>query len=226
MDISVNDSVLDVGCGNGIAECVLQDGVKCVVGVDISEQVINFLNRYNTGKNVCFRCMDITKELPKNFYQNFDKIICMDVLEHASNAGKVIQFIFNGLKEGGSAFLTFPINNFNHGTPIPRDNVSEIFAGISPHCDIRVTYLKQQDSFIHWLYRKIRRLFPMRDAESFDVTLSFKLLCKQKNDSLFGIIYGVLKFSIILFSYFGGRLVEARREATRCFVIIRKRSRE
>jgi 2-polyprenyl-3-methyl-5-hydroxy-6-metoxy-1,4-benzoquinol methylase len=78
-NIDSNDSVLDVGCGNGSVAYDLSKKAKRVVGIDISKKNIELARKKFSGKNLQFILGDATKiKLPTNF----DIIILSNVLEH------------------------------------------------------------------------------------------------------------------------------------------------
>ncbi len=78
-NISFNDTVLDIGCGNGALAYDLADKAKLVVGIDIVEKnIVKAKSRYNRP-NIKYVVGDVTKGLGE---QKFEVIILSNVLEH------------------------------------------------------------------------------------------------------------------------------------------------
>lgn len=78
-NISVNDSVLDIGCGNGALAYDVASKSKYVTGIDISEKNINKARTKNNRPNMKYVIGDATKDLGG---EKFDVIILSNVLEH------------------------------------------------------------------------------------------------------------------------------------------------
>jgi uncharacterized protein len=95
-------SVLDLGCGYGFLDYVLQftSPHRTILGVDYDEEKIAVANHgYLKGSNLSFACADITQyELAK-----FDSIIISDVLHYLSEPqqDELLVKCFNGLNPGG-----------------------------------------------------------------------------------------------------------------------------
>ena len=63
IEITKDDTVLDVGCGNGFTAFILSKHAKAVVGIDLSEPLIDFLNKQPNPDNVSFLTGDATKKM-------------------------------------------------------------------------------------------------------------------------------------------------------------------
>lgn len=80
--ISINDKVLDLGCGDGYSTIEIAKRNGCnIVGIDISEEMIKNANKslnyqqFDLQKKISFRTGTIT-----NVTENFDKVITMRCL--------------------------------------------------------------------------------------------------------------------------------------------------
>lgn len=75
------ESVLDVGCGNGLLSKKIAEGVPDtrVLGLDVDESNIEFARAHHQRPNLTFILGDATKGLPS---QRFDVIILSNILEH------------------------------------------------------------------------------------------------------------------------------------------------
>lgn len=81
-NVSKNDIVLDIGCGNGALTYDIAEKVKKVVGIDINEKYINFAKKKFSRENIVYIVGDALTNLPNN---HFDVIILSNVLEHIDN---------------------------------------------------------------------------------------------------------------------------------------------
>ena len=81
-NITANDTVLDVGCGNGIVTRDLSKKAREIIGIDILNRSIQKARKDCSHKNVQFICGDATKY---TFKTTFNAIILSNVLEHIEN---------------------------------------------------------------------------------------------------------------------------------------------
>ncbi|WP_372995208.1 class I SAM-dependent methyltransferase [Lutispora sp.] len=102
-----NERVLDVGCGDGkitaeIAK-LLPDG--SIVGIDISEDMINFSKKNFASqgiKNIDFIVDDATK---MDFYDEFDLIVSFTCLHWIEDHVAVLNNVRKALKNSGRLFM-------------------------------------------------------------------------------------------------------------------------
>ena len=100
-----NSKVLDLGCGVGgttFPFCYL--GYE-VTGVDIDIKSIKECNEKNTFPNAKFMVGDIANI---NLTDQFDIIICTEVIEHSNHPEKILQVIKHHLNKDGVAVITTP----------------------------------------------------------------------------------------------------------------------
>ena len=97
-NLNENDTVLDVGCGNGALTYDLGKKVKKIIGIDINENNIIIAKNKFSRKNIEYIHGDILTEIPN---QRFDVIILSNVLEHIDNR----QELLKKLKKSASKFL-------------------------------------------------------------------------------------------------------------------------
>lgn len=105
-----NEKVIDIGCGNGAASIGLSFLGYHVVG--ISNQKNNNENaikssKYLNAKNISFLETDVFK-ITDFFSDEFDIVVCTEVIEHITDDNKLFQVIFSLLKPGGRLYLTTP----------------------------------------------------------------------------------------------------------------------
>ncbi|MDK2789542.1 MAG: hypothetical protein PWP15_49 [Methanothermococcus sp.] len=91
-NISENDVVLDVGCGNGYLAYDVAKKAKRVIGVDINKKNIEFARNYYRRENLEFIICDATKY---PFNESFDVIILSNVLEHIKNRVEFLKRLKN-----------------------------------------------------------------------------------------------------------------------------------
>ncbi|MCX6186059.1 MAG: methyltransferase domain-containing protein [Bacteroidetes bacterium] len=100
-----NAKILDVGCGNGNISMALGSIGFNVVGVDIDETSIQNATKKNTFSNIQFKIIDAN-----SFTMNdeFDAVVCSEVLEHLEVPSDLVGSIFRILKPGGVLVATVP----------------------------------------------------------------------------------------------------------------------
>jgi SAM-dependent methyltransferase len=83
LNISRNDIVLDMCCGNGIITAQISKACESVAGVDFSEPLISIAKRYNSPNNVKYYCMSALDPEIKNIsIKPFTKIYMYEALQH------------------------------------------------------------------------------------------------------------------------------------------------
>lgn len=108
------DSVLDAGCGTGNVTVdlllpILPANVERIVGVDISEEMIDFARKtYDTYPNLSFEVFNLDVELekqPLNGIEPFDHIVSFSCLMWIPNQKICLQNFYKLLKPGGDILL-------------------------------------------------------------------------------------------------------------------------
>ncbi len=101
--------LLDVGCGDGEYDYYLHNKFKTIVGVDINNNELLFAKR-NKLENTNYVLSEGAK-LPFSD-ETFDKVICIDVLEHVANDKELISEIYRVLEKRGSLLLSVANKNY------------------------------------------------------------------------------------------------------------------
>lgn len=78
-NITPDNKVLDIGCGNGYVASRVAEKAKLVAAIDISKKNIEYAKRKFSRKNISFFIGDATSY---NFKEKFDCVILSNVLEH------------------------------------------------------------------------------------------------------------------------------------------------
>ncbi len=101
--------VLDIGCGGGFSSEFLAKRGARVSGIDQSSKSIDVAKKHagKNGLNIAYR-HGKAEQLPYG-ENHFDVVVCVDVLEHVSDLGKVVSEAHRVLKMGG-LFLFDSIN--------------------------------------------------------------------------------------------------------------------
>ncbi len=91
-NISLEDRVLDVGCGKGELAYDVSKKAKEVIGVDFSQSSIDVAIKKHNASNIKYLVGDVTKDLTD---KKFDVIILSNVLEHIENRKEFLTKIKN-----------------------------------------------------------------------------------------------------------------------------------
>lgn len=93
-------TVLDLGCGYG-ENCkeFARLGAKQVIGIDISEKMLQIANKENSSETVRFLCMSMNDLSSLN--QKFDVVLSSLAMHYIEDFDKLIKNIFELLDNGG-----------------------------------------------------------------------------------------------------------------------------
>lgn len=89
-NISAEDTVLDIGCGQGALAFDLSKKAKSVVGVDFDSSKIELAKVKYKSPNIEYICADATKDLND---RKFDVIVMSNVLEHIEHRVEFLKSI-------------------------------------------------------------------------------------------------------------------------------------
>jgi 2-polyprenyl-3-methyl-5-hydroxy-6-metoxy-1,4-benzoquinol methylase len=101
-----NTRILDFGCGSGgvLRECITM-GFLNVKGMDTSTECIE------SARARGITCELLTRDLPA-LENEYDFILCLDVLEHLENDQAYLELFKSGLHENGKILITVPAHSF------------------------------------------------------------------------------------------------------------------
>lgn len=113
LDKQVNQTILDVGCGNGsLVKLFVENGFNAF-GTDASESGIKMASQFSTDR---FAVQDLsTDELPDKFaHLTFDTVTATEVIEHLYDPRNFIKFCKKILLKngGGELILTTPYHGY------------------------------------------------------------------------------------------------------------------
>jgi len=111
LPIGANLQVLDAGCGHGLFSFWLAQQMpgSAIVGMDISEDEIDYARQMvltSQLHNLSFHRTDL-RDLSQ-YRENFDLILCLDVLEHIVEDEKVLMSLNEALKSDGQLIIHVP----------------------------------------------------------------------------------------------------------------------
>ncbi len=99
--------LVDVGCGGGIlTEGLAKKGAN-MLGIDLSEDLIDIadLHGLESGINASYRKIS-AEALAEAEPESFDHVVCMEMLEHVPEPGSVIAACAQMVKPGGYVFFS------------------------------------------------------------------------------------------------------------------------
>ncbi len=103
--------VLDVGCGRGVvAERFLSLGCE-VVGLDVDDAAVEAMRQRSLVAHVCDLDNDDLGSVLGE--EDFDVIVCLDVLEHTKRPAEVLTKLLAHLRPDGDVLISLP--NVTHG---------------------------------------------------------------------------------------------------------------
>lgn len=115
--INENDSVLDIGCSQGIVSILAAQKCRKVIGIDIEHEAIDFARQlldkqyFTLSNKVTFLCEDF---MDFSLEEKFDRIIITEVLEHLENPEEVLEHASKLLTPAGQLIVTVPFGINNH----------------------------------------------------------------------------------------------------------------
>ena len=112
MSLRPPSRVLDLGCSDGELGARLMEMGHEVIGVDLEE------HKGVQGRLTAFFQADLEAGIPEGVGDNFDVVLCADVLEHVRSPEKVLESARSVLRSGGSVITSIP--NFGHWYPRVR----------------------------------------------------------------------------------------------------------
>lgn len=103
-----NKTVLDAGSGSGYgADYLVKNGAKSVIGIDISDDAINFCQNYFKSDNLQYKQMDL-QNITGFTPHNFDVIFSSNALEHVPEVNKFFKSAWELLKNNGTLIIAVP----------------------------------------------------------------------------------------------------------------------
>lgn len=105
-----NDTVINVGCGEGPQAVVYSKQYKNMIGADINRERLKSSKEYihDAGiTNYKTICCNVETLPVKN--KTFDKALAIDIIEHVRDPQRLCLEIYHVLKNNGKLLITFPV---------------------------------------------------------------------------------------------------------------------
>ena len=102
------ETVLNIGCGDGVQAVIYQWNFQKMVGVDINQErlaVARQLAERDHAANLQTLCANV-EQVPLN--EQFDKAIAIDIIEHVERPERAVGELRRLLKNNGKLLITFP----------------------------------------------------------------------------------------------------------------------
>ncbi|HHJ38795.1 MAG: bifunctional 3-demethylubiquinol 3-O-methyltransferase/2-polyprenyl-6-hydroxyphenol methylase [Methylothermaceae bacteria B42] len=100
--------IVDVGCGGGIlSEALAREGAE-VLGIDLSEDLVNVADLHALDEGVTsvkYRTVS-AEELAQEMPESFDVVTCMEMLEHVPRPASIVHACAELVKPGGKVFFS------------------------------------------------------------------------------------------------------------------------
>ncbi len=99
--------VLDAACGCGYGSNILSKEANTVLGVDYSQEAIDYAKKYWIAENISFQRFDLNGDLTS--LGDFDVIVSFETIEHLDiPIIETCQKFYNALRVGGLLILSHP----------------------------------------------------------------------------------------------------------------------
>jgi SAM-dependent methyltransferase len=101
--------ILDCGCGDGSLLSVISSRLPCgeMSGMDVADNV----PLHRLGIAVQFQQQDLGKPVPVELHEQYDLVLCSEVIEHVPNDGMLIENLARLTKPGGWIVLSTQSGN-------------------------------------------------------------------------------------------------------------------
>lgn len=102
----LNLKILDIGCGGGLLSAPINRLGASVMGIDPAQENIKIAKQYtiDNGLSIDFQCCT-TKELIKNYSEQFDVVLNMEIVEHVNNVEDFLVESAELIKNNGMIFI-------------------------------------------------------------------------------------------------------------------------
>lgn len=208
---SRDHAVLDVGCGPGLPEYALAGDVARLVAVDRSCEAIEAIADALGGEGVEPRVADATAPIPESLAGAFDRVLCVDVLEHVDEPQRLLEFVAGALKPDGLAVMTFPVDDPTHGRLLPRGEVARMIEALGLSCELRFV-----DPHVPWRLRPflaLRRRLPLPATDRFEETVAHRLQPSRRSGRRARAAYGALRLAVVGVAWSCGDFLREARDA-------------
>ncbi len=98
--------VLDLGCGQGSLSVPIATRVRDIVGIDISERLIDMARDWAEKEGIGNARFEAVSVYDYDGTGSFDIAICSDVIEHVPDQRGLVKVLVENLRVGGAFYMT------------------------------------------------------------------------------------------------------------------------
>jgi SAM-dependent methyltransferase len=217
------DAVLDVGCGGGLFEQLLAGRVARVVGIDVSPEVVRSLREAGLPHGAEVELVDATRPTPPEIAGRFDRVLCMDVLEHVDEPSSVMRFVAGALRDTGVGVVSFPMEDREHGRLIRRNDVLRMTRELGLPCRVRFTV--GRDPSVARALGWLRARMPLPEVDRYDETLAHRLDARTRRSLAARALYAGARLALVALAKACGDYLDEARDGEpshRCILVVRR----
>ncbi len=153
--------VLDAACGAGYGTRMLSEKAASVIGIDISDEAIQYARQNYSASNLKFEAKDLRQIIFPD--ASFDAVVSFETIEHIENPELFLDEIRRVLKPGGLLILSTPnVETSCEGAAVhvpfhvKEFTLSEMMTLLNDFTDFSV--YAQKMTYHRRLYKKVRLL--------------------------------------------------------------------
>ena len=114
--VNATKDILDIGCGTGLAGAWLKDYARTLVGVDLSEQMVNVARKKQLYQEL--HVMPMSQYL-ESCSKTYDIVVAADVLSYVGDLSQIFKQVANVLRPG--ALFVFTVEAASSDEPVASD---------------------------------------------------------------------------------------------------------
>lgn len=167
--------VLDLGCGSGSLTKIMADKGYDMIGIDISEEMLNIAKQENSGEKILYLCQDMREfELYGTvdvIYSTFD---CLNYITCKRELKKVFSLVDNYLNPGG--YFIFDLNTESYFREVLH-NKTHVFEDEDIYLVWQSEYKNKKCDFYLDMFYKEKELYERFYEEQQERAYSFSDIC-------------------------------------------------
>ena len=175
-----NKTVLDLGCGIGCFAFELSKKAKKVVGIDISDKVIDYAKKNNFGDNIQYYVNDITKL--DEVKESFDIVFSDMVFNYIEDYDKLLKDINSHLNENGILVFSqvHPISTASLGESDWVNEENTLKFKLDSYCNVSKRERKYFNGTFDFYHRRFEELINIAIKNGFIIERLFEPYITEK----------------------------------------------